>query len=976
MPDRRLTWPARVFAALLFVAGPLHAQQAVDQEYTAQIRQHTTEPFFLTPLVDYLPASSTVPTPMDVLGQIAGAPDILHYPEEVHAYMRAVEAASDRVKVFSIGESEEGREMILVVIADAQTIANLDSYRQMLAQLADPRRTTAAQAAEIIPRAKPIYWATGAMHSPETGSPEMVMELVYRLAVDESEHIRAIRDNVIVMITPVQEVDGRAKVVDLHMAPRKDPTGNYPTRPLYWGAYVAHDNNRDNMSLSLKLTQNMVRTYLEYNPTVVHDLHESASYLYTSTGRGPYNAWIDPLVVSEWNRLAHKEVKDMTAWGVPGVYTHDFYDGWAPNYMFWVANMRNSIGRFYETQGAGNASTRVLNTNVDRHWHRTNTPLRQVMWGIRNNVNLQQSALLIAMREIGENKDEFLHNFYLKSQRSVAKARSEGPAAYVFPADDPRHGQQARLLDLMQRQGVEVHRTTAPTTVEGSTVPAGSYVIRMDQPFSRTADMLLDRQYYNPDDPRPYDDTGWTFSALFDAQSIRVEDLSVLNAPMQLVADPIRGPGGVENARNAAAFLVNYNADNNLAAFRFRHRDLRLQAAEQAFDAAGRSFGAGSFIIPASGNPRDLATLLGQAGTEFGFTAVGVSAAPNVATHAVAAPRVAIMHTWQSTQTEGWMRLGMDEYGIPYDYISVHDVRDNPRLRQSYDVILFGPSSSPLQVVNGLQGSEPMPWQRTEVTPNIGRQASTDDMRGGLELQGVLNLQRFVQDGGTLVTITNSSALPVHFGLAGGLSITDPDNLWAPGGVFRTERSDDTSPLVYGYGDALGVYFNNGPVFSDGRRSPVLARAPTAEELGATTARRSGRGGVGEPDIVQGRPRDMGQQAVEEFRRQQGEQEQQGIGGFGGGGASNTRTVLRFASDPANLLISGGMTDGHELAYAPALVDVPLGDGHIVMFSFNPFWRSQTLGSYALVFNAILHHGNLDAGAAADAVNQNQQDQQ
>lgn len=970
MLKHRHSWPALAVAASVFAAVPASAQQAIDQEYTAQIRQHTTEPFFLTPLIDYLPASSTVPTPMDVLGQIAGAPDILHYPEEVHAYMRAVEAASDRVKVFTIGESEEGREMILVVVADAQTIANLDSYKDMLAQLADPRRTTAAQAAEIIPRAKPIYWATGAMHSTETGSPEMVMELVYRLAVDESEHIRAIRDNVIVMITPVQEVDGRAKVVDLHMAPRKDPTGTYPTRPLYWGAYVAHDNNRDNMSLSLKLTQNMVRTYLEYNPTVVHDLHESASYLYTSTGRGPYNAWIDPLVVSEWNRLAHKEVKDMTAWGVPGVYTHDFYDGWAPNYMFWVANMRNSIGRFYETQGAGNASTRVLNTNVDRQWHRTNTPLRQVMWGIRNNVNLQQSALLIAMREIGENRNEFLQNFYLKSQRSVAKARSEGPAAYVFPADDPRHGQQARLLDLMQRQGVEVHRITAPTTVEGSPVPAGSYVIRMDQPFSRTADMLLDRQYYNPDDPRPYDDTGWTFSALFDAQSIRVEDPSVLDAPMQLVADPIRGAGGVENAGNASAFLVNYNADNNLATFRFRHRDLRVQAAEQAFEAAGRTFNAGSFIIPASGNPRDLAALLGEAGAEFGFTAVGVSAAPNVPTHAVAAPRVAIMHTWQSTQTEGWMRLGMDEYGIPYDYISVHDVRDNPRLRQRYDVILFGPSSSPLQVVNGLQGSEPMPWKRTDFTPNVGRQASTDDMRGGLELQGVLNLQRFVEEGGTLVTITNSSALPVHFGLADGLSITDPDNLWAPGGVFRTERSDDRSPLVYGYGDALGVYFNNGPVFSDGRRSPALARAPTAEELGATTARRSGRGGVGEPDIVQGRPRDLGQQAVEEFRRQQGEQEEQSFGGFGGG-SSNVRTVLRFASDPANLLISGGLTDGHELAYAPALVDVPLGDGHIVMFSFNPFWRSQTLGSYALVFNAIMHHGNLSAGAArATADNQ------
>jgi hypothetical protein len=133
----------------------------------------------------------------------------------------------------------------------------------------------------------------------------------------------------------------------------------------------------------------------------------------------------------------------MTAMGVPGVYTFDFYDGWAPNYMFWIANMRNSIGRFYETQAARNASNYILNLNVDRQWHRPNTPLRQVVWSIRNNVNLQQSGLLIAMKEVADNRVEYLNNFYVKSQRSVAKARAEGPAAYVFPASDVRIGQQA-----------------------------------------------------------------------------------------------------------------------------------------------------------------------------------------------------------------------------------------------------------------------------------------------------------------------------------------------------------------------------------------------------------------------------------------------------------------------------------------------------------------------------------------------------
>ncbi|MGH7555884.1 MAG: M14 family zinc carboxypeptidase, partial [Longimicrobiales bacterium] len=182
--------------SLLLLPVALRAQ-AIDQAYTAKIKEYTTEPFFLTPYIDHLPASSTVPSPMKHFGDIAGAPNVLHYPEEIHAYMRAVAEASDRVDVMSIGRSEEGREMILVVVAEEETLTNLDSHRDMLTRLADPRTTSPEEAERIIASAKPIYYATGAIHSTETGSPEMLMELVYRLAVGESEHVRAIRDNLI-----------------------------------------------------------------------------------------------------------------------------------------------------------------------------------------------------------------------------------------------------------------------------------------------------------------------------------------------------------------------------------------------------------------------------------------------------------------------------------------------------------------------------------------------------------------------------------------------------------------------------------------------------------------------------------------------------------------------------------------------------------------------------------------------------------
>lgn len=957
-----------VAVALMGTTLQAGAQQAVDEAYTAQIREATTEDVFITPLVDHLPASETVPTPLDHFGTIAGAPDVLHYPEEIHAYMRALADASPRVEVFTIGESEEGREMIVVVIGSEESIQGLEVNKANLAALSDPRQTTLEEAERIIGSTKPIYWSTGAIHSPETGAPEMFTELAYRLAVGESDFIREIRDGLIYMITPVVEVDGRAKVVDLHMGKRKDPDLNLPTRPLYWGKYVAHDNNRDNIGQMLALSRAVTDTYLEFHPTVFHDHHESASHLYTSTGRGPYNAWLDPIVINEWNRLAYKEVQDMTAYGVPGVYTHDFYDGWGANYMMWVAHMRNSVGRFYETQGAGDASYRVITTDVEREWHRPNTPLEEVVWGIRNNVNLQQSAVLIAMHEVAENGDEFLRNFYKKSQRSIAKALTEGPAAYLLPADDPRPGQQARLLQLMADHAFEVHQTEDEVTVGEETFPEGSYVVRMDQPYSRGADMLLDKQYYNPNDPAPYDDVGWTVGPLFNAETVRVEDPAILDADMRRVEN-VTVAGGVEGG-SGDTYLVDYNADNTLAAFRFAHPELTIRAAEAEFVDDERTFGPGSFILRAADHPDvDLSQVLDEAGMTYGFTAYRTRTEPSVDTHETRTPRVAVVHTWTNTQDEGWLRLGLDEYGVPYDYISVHDVRDASDLRSRWDVIVMGRiRGDAMGVVRGLTGDEPIPWQATEVTPNIGRQDSTDDMRGGLGLEGVLRLKEFVEAGGVFVTLAGASQLPVHFGLADGLSIRATPGMWARGGVFATRVTDDASPITYGYDD-LGVAFNSSPVFqvgSGGGGSGGFGGGGDRSgppQPGNTTARRTGRGGIGEDDIVQGRRRDLGQEGVEAFRAENEDEEDDNPFGGATPPTDHIRVVMRYAEDVEDLLISGGLENGQPLADSPAAVDVSLGDGHVVLFSFNPFWRGHTHGSYALLFNTIMHHDALDVAA-------------
>ena len=947
--------------------------QPIHEEYTKKIREYTTDPHFSTKYVDYLPYKAGVPSPLEVLGHIIGAPNILSYSQDVYKYLNALAKASPRVKVFTIGKTEEGRDWVVAVVADEATIKNLDRYKDMNARLADPRRISDAEAKTLVKQAKPMYWATGGMHSGETGSVEMLMELAYRLAVDDSPFIKTIRENSIVMITPILEVDGRDKYVDLAMAPRKDPKATVPRSPLWWGKYVSHDDNRDNIGLALALSKYIMKVELDFHPQVMHDLHESEPHLYISTGTGPYNAWLDPIVVGEWHELAYLEVDAMTQEGVPGVWTHGFYDGWAPNYAFYAANGHNAIGRFYETQGAGDAGNRVITNSTDRDWYRPNPPVASTVWSIRNNVNLQESAILVGMNHVAANRERFLENFYLKGKRSIAKAKSEGPAAYVFPGDDPRPGLQARLLRMLQAQGVEVSRADKAFKVGAAEYAAGTYVVRMDQPYSRMADMLLDKQYFNVRDPSPYDDVGWTLGPLFNVKSERVDDVSVLAAPMALVKGEVKAPGGLTRLGSGAAqaFLINHNADEALATFRFKNKSLKIQAAEKAFESNGRKFNAGTFIAKAAENQGNLESLLDEAGKQLGLAVFAVPAAPDVPVHEVAVPRLAVMHTWQNTQNEGWVRIALDELQIPYDYISVQTARDNARLRDKYDVILFGPAGDALSVVAGVSGEKPIPWKKSALTPNIGVEDSTDDMRGGLELEGVLHLRDFVKDGGLFLTLTSSSALPAQFGLAPGVSIRPTTNLWARGSVYKAEVSDKASPIVYGYDDTLGLYFSQAPVFGIGGFGGFGGRGMMGTG-GRPAGRPSGRGTATDPDIPQGRPRDIGVKSVEEFRKTQkpGAQPEEGpFGGFGFAPAGpRPRTIISYAKNVGELLISGGLAGGEELAGTPALIDASLGNGHVVMFGFNPMWRQETHGSFFLVFNAMLNFKNLTPPPASAPV--------
>ncbi len=817
-------------------------KQAVDEAYTAKIQKYTTAPYFTSPLVNYLPASKNVPTPEAVLGDVAGAPGILPYAEDVYKYMRLLEKASPRVRVFSIGTTEEGREMIAVAVSSADNLKNLEENRTRLAKLADPRtiKLDDAEADKLVAQAVPIYYITGTIHSPETGAPTALMELAYRLAVDESPYIREIRDGMITLITPVVEVDGRDRMVDLYKWHLAHPKDFYPPL-IYWGKYVAHDNNRDAMGVTLKLTENVLNTYIGWKAQVLHDLHESVPYLYDNTaGDGPYNAWVDPILADEWQMIGARNVADMTKLGMPGVFTHGDFDTWSPGYLMFIAAMHNGISRLYETFGNGGADTQERTVDPEdyaRTWYRQNPPLPKTLWSQRDNNNYEQTGILTSLHFFNENKRLFLKNFYLKAKRSVMKPAAEGPAAYVLPADDPRLSLQAELLRVLRKQAVEISRAKsaftvslpvkkepkpkkkqdtkdaaekeaapAPTTRE---FPAGSYIIRMDQPYARIADALLDHQYWSPDDPQktPYDDTGWTFGGLFGVQVSRVTDLKILDVSMERVTE-IYASGGVKG--EGTIFAINNNAEPALATLRYKMKDAGVEAAEEPFESGGKKFNRGSFVIRNANRSE-----LDHAAAGLGLQVVALAAAPSVKTHPVRAARVAFVHTWLSTQTEGWWRLALDNLGIPYDYMSTQAIAKFDDLNARYDVILFPPvgfASSPTAIINGIPMAwgNPLPWKNTPETPNlVGKNDSTDDMRPGLGWDGLAKLQAFVQKGGVLLTATDTSRFATEIGLTTGVSTSSSQKLKIVGSVLGARLVDGASPIAYGYDEKLSVYCDN-----------------------------------------------------------------------------------------------------------------------------------------------------------------------
>lgn len=879
---------------------PASAEQAQDAEFGRLVREWTTRPEFLSPLVDHLPLASGVPSPKQVLGYHIGTPRKLTYYADALSYYRALASHSPRVRVMSIGRTDEGRECVVVFVASEQSIRDLDTYRTYLSQLADPRKTSDDQAREIIARAKPVYHVMGGLHSGETGPPEMLMELAYRLAVEDSPLIRQIRDKIIVSITPVAEPDGRDRYVDWYYRHLVDNDNEHRRigGPPYWGKYVLHDNNRD-INYSQVSMRALLDWYLQWHPPIMHDIHESVPYLFTFSGQAPQNPALDPILYGELPWFANFEMSQMTKYGMPGVWTHAFVDVWSPGYLGFMSSNHNGILRMYEVFGNGGATTmkRKLESadgrpspQTAREWYRPMPAYKETDWSIRNNINYAETGVLSALQLTSAFPEVVLDNFYRKSRNSIEAGKKGAPYGYVIPAGQRDITRVDTLVNLLLTQGIEVGRSTQEIKLKDSTFPAGSSVVKLDQPYGRLARIFLEKQEFPDQNLRTYDDTAWTMGLMMHTDVKEVADKTLLEVPTELLRAAKAG-GTLRGGQAKTAYAVAEYGSNNMITLRYRLRDLSIKAAEKPFKTGDTEFPAGSFLVAAADGAYQRVKNAVEA---LGLTATADPAGP-IPAHDLDLPRLAVFSTWGSTQEVGWVRYALDRFEVAYDLIFKERVRQG-NLRATYDVIVIpSQGGSGKRIVYDIESrGKPLAYTRTDQFKFLGMYGESEDISGGMGLEGALELQKFANDGGVLITLGAASFFPAEFGLARSVNASRPSGqFYAPGPIVEAEILHNEHPIFYGYDKKIvSVRYANGPLLD----------------------------------------------LPEEDKKAQ--------------------VLMRFAGGDKSVL-SGLMKTANEIKDRPAVVDVPVGKGRVVMFATNPCYRWQNHGEFNMLFNALLNFNDM-----------------
>ena len=716
--------------------------------------------------------SASVPTPESHFGHRMGADRKLLDWDKVVSYFQRLEKSSSRIRVAELGKTTGGRPYISVTIAAPETLQRLDYYRAIQARLADPRKTTEAEAEKLIAEGKTVVMITCSIHSNEVASTATAVEFAYKLITEDNPKFKAILDNTIFILVPSQNPDGVDIVTQWYRKTVSTPyEGTSP--PELYQKYVGHDNNRDWYIFSQIETQLAVAKIQNvWHPQIVYDVHQqgpNSSRMFVPPWLDPVDPNIDSIIAQLCNAVGATMAADLTAAGKTGVAINALYDFWTParHYQAYHGGLR-ILSESASVRLATPITVRPDDISIsaqgynprERSWNYLE-PWMGGEWHLRDIVDYQLIALESCLYQAAVRRTDFLRSFYRIGQRALART---SPNSFVIPVAQMDPGSTRKLLETLAFGEVEIHRASAPFRAGGKNYPAGSYVIPMHQPYGSYAKTLLERQNYPdlrvyPGGPprRPYDVTAQTLPLLMGVT------VDTIDQPFS--ADLIRAENFGEPAQSTAA--------GNIDSWR------TVNQAWASGKKVWRNRTNGDFAFQSGNGLRPLRQ-----------------------------PKVALYKSFVPSMDEGWTRWLLEQFGFAYTSAFNKDIQTDD-LRSRFDVIVFADQRAQAIYAGHRPGAMP------------------EEYTGGVGERGAEALKHFASQGGTLVFLNDSADYALeHLGLDAKNLLQGLSNkeFYSPGSLLNV-NVDTSHPLMFGLPKQIAIWSEGSPAFEVPKGSRARAVA-------------------------------------------------------------------------------------------------------------------------------------------------------
>ncbi|MGQ9617811.1 MAG: M14 family metallopeptidase [Candidatus Aminicenantia bacterium] len=777
---------------------------------------------FVLLLILSFPIFSSVPSPKEILGFQPGEDFKLASWEEILKYFNSLDRSSEKVKLLELGKSTLGRRFVMVLISSEENLKNIEEIKRIHYKLHDPRITTPEEASELAKKGKAIIAFTCAIHSTEIASTLFSMRLAYWLASSESEEVRNILKNIILILVPSLNPDGIDMVVEWY---RKYLNTPYEASQMPWlyHYYAGHDNNRDWFMCALKETNIMTKVYYhEWFPLLIWDIHQmgqNGPRLFIPPYYDPINPTIDPLLWKELNLLCSEASLELTKADKKGVATNAIYDGWYNSANRSAPLRHNVIGILSEAASANLASPVFLRpqnlSGRGRGIYDMSTPQSSYLepweggwWRIGDIVDYEEIVAKTFLRRISKDKERFILNFYNFAKRQIEKGKNEPPYAFIIPIEQRDLPTTMKLIEVVQKGGGEVWRTKKPFSCDGVNFPEGTFVILLSQPYRAFIKDLLEVKVYPARKigetlEYPYDEATWTLPLQMGVRVIEAK--KPFNVEMEMLPMGYKIKGRIKG--KSGNYLVLAGGSNN-------EITLLMRSIKNHFRVFYLKENLSSFKKGAIAIEGKYKNVLSKWVEELGITAFWANL--DLGKLSPIKIGVGIYKPYIPNMDEGWTRLVFENFEIPYKSLSNSNIKsgDFNELKS----ILFPPMSAKAII----DGRSPQ-----DVPPEYA---------GGIGMEGVRNLKGFIRNGGTLITMGTSAELPINYF---GIKVTnvlkeerekplDKREFFSPGSILLTEAKEGL--LSFGLPSEISIFYNEEPVF-DWKEGEAILKFPEFNPL-------------------------------------------------------------------------------------------------------------------------------------------------